>query len=152
MSQPPGSRDKSSPELDQNISDNIRRCCQLGYEHYDRADNKAALRHFYKAWTLLPKPQSQWQEAGWVLTAMGDCYFAKADFSNGIESLRSALHCPKAANNPFIHMRLGQCLFEAGQLQEARHHLQHALEHDGKSLLAQQDQKYLQLAEQSPVN
>jgi len=35
-------------------------------------DFKSALRLFYQAWLKVPKLQMQWDEAGWMLTAIGD--------------------------------------------------------------------------------
>jgi len=124
----------------------IRDLCAQGYERYDQADFKAALRLFYKAWTQLPKPQPDYAPSTWVLTAIGDCYFANSDYLNGIEALRSALHCPEGEQNPFIHLRLGQCYFALGQLKEAKTILKRALELGGETVFAKEDAKYLDFA------
>ena len=131
-----------SAALDSAIAEQARDLCQQGYAFYDQGDFKTALRRFYMAWTLLPKPQTQWQEAGWVLTALGDAYFAKGEYENGREALMSALHCPKTQGNPFIHLRLGQCLFELGELEEARRELKRTVEHKGEGLFDKEDPKY----------
>ena len=102
--------------MDQNLkktaqaapSAQIRELCYEGYQQFDQKQYKSALRKFYQAWTLLPKPQTQWPQATWVLTAIGDAYYAKGEFSNAIEALNSALHCPDGADNPLIHLRLAQ--------------------------------------------
>jgi tetratricopeptide (TPR) repeat protein len=133
--------------LDPTIADKILKLCQLGYELFDAGDIKTALRRFYSAWNLLPKPQTQWEQAGWVLTALGDAYFAKGDFSNGKESLLSALHCPKALGNPVIHLRLGQCLFELGETALAQQQLRLVRQYGGQQLIDKEEPKYHALSE-----
>jgi len=49
--------------LDTAIAANARKICQRGYLLFDQGDLKSALRQFYCAWTLLPKPQTQWEGA-----------------------------------------------------------------------------------------
>ncbi|HEB28036.1 MAG TPA: tetratricopeptide repeat protein [Porticoccus sp.] len=129
--------------LDKAIAEKARDLCQQGYQLFDQGDVKTALRRFYSAWTLIPKPQTQWQEAGWILTALGDAYFTKGDFDNGREALMSALHCPKALGNPVIHLRLGQCLFELDQPEQAAHQFNLVRDHGGTELFAKEDPKYL---------
>lgn len=129
--------------LDQDLTEKIRKLCQHGYQLFDDGDSKTALRRFYLAWTMLPKPQTQWEEAGWVLTALGDVYFSQKNFEQGIESLNSALHCPKAFGNPSIHLRLAKCLFEADRATEAQQQFQLVIEHGGENELTQEDPKYI---------
>ena len=132
--------------LDKTLSQQIRQLCQQGYERYDQGDYKAALRAFYRAWTQLPKPQTDYLEAGWVLAALGDTYFIKGDYPLGEEALRSALHCPDTNGNPFVHLRLGQCLYELDQQTQAKQQFCLALHHGGESLLSKTEQKYQQCA------
>ena len=121
----------------------LRKHCAVGYQHYDKGDYKTAIRNFYSAWTLIPKPQTQWQESGWVLTALGDAYFKKADYQNSCEALNSALHCPDCEGNPFVHLRLGQSYYELNKLSLAKQHFQRVLDQQGEALFEQQDIKYL---------
>ena len=134
--------DPTPAKLAEDISQQVREICAKGYKLFDAGDLPQAIRQFYSAWTKLPKPQTQWQEAGWVLTALGDAYFAKGDYKNGKEALLSALHCPEAKGNPIIHLRLGQCLYELGELPAAAE--QFSLVHDqaGDNLFASEDPKY----------
>ena len=143
------STDAANPAatLDKEIEQSVRELCAEGYSAYDNGDTKTALRQFYRAWTLLPKPQSQWEAAGWVLTAIGDTYFAQRNWSSGIEALRSATHCPGARGNPFIHLRLGQCLYESGELDLARNEFLRVKDHGGGELLTKEDNKYRELLE-----
>jgi tetratricopeptide (TPR) repeat protein len=134
--------------LDKPIADKTLELCQLGYKQFDQGEFKTALRHFYSAWTLLPKPQSQWEQAGWILTALGDAYFAKGEYDNASEALRSALHCPKALGNPIIHLRLGQCLYELNDSSSALQQFELVCSHGGEDLFQQELPKYYQFLSQ----
>ncbi len=128
----------------------IKALCREGYRLYDEDDFKEALRLFYKAWTALPKPQTEHEQAGWVLTAIGDCYFKTEQWEQGRESLSSALHCPSMQGNPFIHLRLGQCLLELGNKEKACEHLEQAYLNGGSKLFQNETPKYLVAAMQGP--
>ncbi|TQV73450.1 tetratricopeptide repeat protein [Exilibacterium tricleocarpae] len=121
----------------------IKSLCAQGYEHYDTQDYKGALRVFYQAWLEVPKPQTDWIEAGWVLTAIGDTYFRLNQFHQAREALNSALHCPQAEGNPFIHLRLGQSLLEQGDIGNARRELHRAYNVGGTAIFEREPEKYL---------
>jgi len=127
------------------IESQLMSLCRQGYALHDSGDFKNALRKFYSAWALLPKPQTQWREATWVLTALGDAYYSKGDYDNGQRALTSALYCPEGMGNPVIHIRLGQCLSELGDNDAARAEFAKASEYGGETLLREQDLRYLAL-------
>jgi tetratricopeptide (TPR) repeat protein len=106
----------------------VRLLCRTGYAHYDAGDPARALRHFYRAWLLLPRPQHECRESGWILTAIGDAYHRLGDHRSSAEALRSALHCPGIRGNPFVHLRLGECCSALGLEAEAAEHLRIAAE------------------------
>jgi tetratricopeptide (TPR) repeat protein len=128
----------TNPELTRKI----RQLCATGYQHYDAGDYKAALRLFYQAWLLLPKPQTDCVEAGWVLTAIGDSYFRSGQYQPGREALQSALCCPQMSQAPFIHLRLGQCLWELGLHDSARTALLCAYDIARMDIFSAEDRKY----------
>ncbi|MDO3382522.1 tetratricopeptide repeat protein [Gilvimarinus algae] len=121
----------------------VRRLCADGYRLYDSGNYRLALRSFYQAWLLIPKPQTEYVEAGWVLTAIGDAYFRLGQFEPGCESLVSALCCPQAEQSPFLQLRLGQCLWQLGRAPEARKYLFHAYQ-ASPDLLDSEPSCYLQ--------
>lgn len=139
---------EATPALDETLIKKVKVLCAEGYRLYDSSDHKEALRLFYKAWTALPKPQTEYEEAGWVLTAIGDCYFQTGQWEQGRESLSSALLCPNMKSNPFIHLRLGQCLYELDQLEKACQHLEQAYLNGGSKLFQNETPKYLVAAMQ----
>lgn len=116
-------------------SNKVRALCFEGYQLFDQKQHKSALRKFYQAWTLLPKPQTQWQEATWVLTAIGDAYHAKGEYNNAIEALSSALHCPDGTDNPLIHLRLAQCYQQLGDDDAAKVEFISAAQSGGKQFI-----------------
>ena len=129
-------------DLDTATTHRIRTLCQEGYDAYDKAAYREALRSFYQAWLTIPKPQSNFEAAGWVLSAIGDSYFRLELFDQAIESLESALHCPKALGNPFIHLRLGQCYLDIGTTDLARKQFQKTKDNGGHALIAQLEKRY----------
>lgn len=134
--------------LDILLTKKIKVLCAEGYRLYDLGEYKDALRLFYKAWTTVPKPQNTYREAGWVLTAIGDCYFRTGQWDQGRESLTTALQCPHMMGNPFIHLRLGQCLYEMGRMESANEHLEQAYMNGGSKLFQNEAPKYLVMAMQ----
>jgi tetratricopeptide (TPR) repeat protein len=137
------------PELDEKTEAKIRVLCAKGYDEVDQGNVKEGRRYFYQAWTQLPKPQTDYFESGLVLAAIGDSYFATNDYSQGIESLTSALHCPRMHENAFIHMRLGQCYWETDNMEKARQHLATAYNIGGRKPFEQEAPKYLVTAMES---
>ena len=126
----------------------VRDLCREGYASYDAGDYRQAIRHFFAAWTRLPKPQTQWEEAGWVLTALGDAYFAKGSYEQAREAMESALHCPGTAGNPFIYLRLSQALYELGQREQAREAARQAPADKLAELMAVEPPQYQWLIEE----
>lgn len=133
-------------QLDGKITDKaaeIKQICSDGYDYYDSGDFERALRLFYKAWLMIPSPQSDFLEAGWVLTAIGDAYFKLHKYEQSITALESCLHCPGINGNPFVHLRLGQSLIESGEIIKARKELLKAYQTSGKSVFENEPIKYL---------
>jgi len=129
------------------LSKRVHELCKEGYSAYDKSLYKEAIRHFFRAWTLIPKPQHQYPEAGWVLTALGDAYFRKGDNTLAIESLSSAIHCANIGENPFIQLRLGQAYYESNEMDKARQHFQLTIDYGGNKLFEAEEAKYLELLE-----
>ncbi len=126
------------------LTQQVRQLCADGYRLYDSGDYRLALRAFYQAWLLIPKPQTDYTEAGWVLTAIGDTYFRLGQYETGSESLQSALCCPEADKSAFLQLRLGQCLWQLARQPEARKFLFHAYKMAGDSILDSEEPCYRQ--------
>lgn len=113
-------------ELDDAIHERIQTLCAEGDELAKKANYPAALKKYWAAWDLLPEPQTDWEAATWILGAVGDANFLGGDYVAGRDNLSMAMHCPDAIENPFLHLRLGQCQFELGNLDRAADELARA--------------------------
>jgi len=130
------------PSLPDDTRDRIRILCADGDELADDEDYPAALAKFWSAWDLLPEPQTEWNAATWILSAIGDVNFLSGDFAAGRDNLAKAMQSPNALGNPFLHLRLGQCNFELGQLDRAADELTRAYMGDGTDIFNDEDPKY----------
>ena len=102
-----------------------------------------AIEKYQAAWDLLPAPQNRWPTATWILVSVGDAYFGLKKYDTGSEILLDALDYPDGEANPFLYLRLGQCLLENGQLNDAADALEEAFRRGGESLFEDEDPKYL---------
>lgn len=129
------------PELDDPTHERIQALCAEGDALAKKEDYPAALKKYWAAWDLLPQPQTDWEAATWILAAIGDANFLGGDFVAGRDNLTMAMHCPDAVGNPFLHLRLGQCQFELGNLDRAADELARAYMGGGAEIF-DEDEKY----------
>ena len=74
--------------------------------------------------------------------AIGDANFESRNYEHAKAALSDAMHCPGAIGDPFIHLRLGQCQFELGNLPRANDELARAYMGGGKEIFDAEDPKY----------
>jgi hypothetical protein len=86
--------------------------------------------------------QQDWNAATWILAAIGDANFLGGDYVAGRDNLSMAMHCPKALGNPFLHLRLGQCQFELGDLDRAADELARAYMAAGRDIFREADKYF----------
>lgn len=113
-------------ELPDKVHDHIKALSKLGDALAEKGNYPEALEQYWAAWDLLPEPQTDWQAATWLLAAIGDANFLGEDYTAGVDNLSTAMHCPDAIGNPFLHLRLGQCHFELGNFDRAADELARA--------------------------
>jgi hypothetical protein len=132
------------PDLPPRIQERIEQLCDAGEAFMIDGDFDLAASRFYEAWQLLPEPRETWSCAIAILASIGDAHFYRRDFAECkkwfMQILRDAGGSP---DNPFIRLRLGQCLFELGDEQEAANWLAGAYLLEGCKLFAEDDPKYL---------
>ncbi len=131
-------------QLNSKQTEKIKLHCARAYEVYDSGDFSGALRLFYQAWLLVPKPQTDYQESGWILTGIGDTYFQLGKYPQACEALNSALHCPGTDNNPFILMRIGQAHYDHQEKPLARKFLLKAYRQGGTEIFKKESKVYLE--------
>jgi len=129
-------------ELDDALYEKIQELCAEGDFFASSGGFPAALGNYWQAWDLLPEPKTQWNAATWILAAVGDANFLGGDCEAGRDNLSMAMHCPEAIGNPFLHLRLGQCQFELGNLDSAANELARAYMAAGVDVFKAEDPKY----------
>lgn len=102
-----------------------------------------AILLYWDAWDLLPEPKQDWSAALWLLTAIGDANFLNKDYVACRDNLSFAMRVPGAVGNPFLHLRLGQCQFELGNMDRAADELARAYIPEGRGIFNHDDPKYL---------
>jgi tetratricopeptide (TPR) repeat protein len=129
--------------LSDELHEQIQRLCAEGDDLMDQARYEDAVACFSSAWELLPSPRTDWDAAIWILAAIADAHFQRGDFAAMRKPLMTAMQCDGAMTNPFLRLRLGQCLFELGELDEATNWLAGAFLQEGIKVFAADDPKYL---------
>jgi len=99
-------------ELPDELHERIQRLCAEGNDLLDQERYEDAVARFSSAWELLPHPRTDWDAATWILAAIADAHFLRDDFAAMRQPLMTAMLCGGATGNPFLRLRLGQCLFE----------------------------------------
>jgi hypothetical protein len=130
-------------DLPDHVYQRIKALCTDGDDLADVDDFAAALDKYQEAWDLVPEPRTVWAAATWILAAMGEAHFLNGDYAAGRDDLAIAMHCPDAIGNPFLHLRLGQCQYELGNLDPAADELARAYMGDGLDVFEDEDAKYL---------
>lgn len=125
--------------------DQIRRLLDEGDDHIDEDRPKEALSCYRAAWGLLPEPRTDHPDAPNVLAAIGDVYFHQRNFTFALDAFMTAMKCTQGESigNPYLRMRLGQCLYEREEMKEASNWLAGAYLLEGVKLFAHDDPKYL---------
>ena len=129
-------------ELEDAVYERIQALCAEGDAFAKEANYSDALKNYWSAFDLLPEPKTGWDAATWILGAIGDANFLSGDFVAGRDNLSSAMHCPDALGNPFIHLRLGQCQFELGNLDRAADELARAYMGAGAEIFEDADKYF----------
>ncbi|MBA6313860.1 MULTISPECIES: hypothetical protein [Cellulophaga] len=130
--------------LDENLHLEIEKLSAQGDAFAETGNYSDALTAYWNAYDLVPEPKTDWEATTWIMVAIGDANFLGADFQAGVENLSNAMHCPNGIGNPFIHLRLGQCQFETGNLERAADELTRAYALEGEELFADDDPKYFE--------
>lgn len=130
-------------EIEDKIHEEIKSLSQSGDALAEAEDYTQALVQYWSAFDLIPEPKNEWEATTWVLAAIGDANFLSKDYQAGIDNLSNAMYCPNAIGNPFLHLRLGQCLFEMEFSDQAADELIRAYALEGEELFSEDDPKYL---------
>ena len=124
------------------IEDSIDELCNEGETYLDGGAFRLAYDRFDKALKLIPEPRKEQEITTWILGQLAEVYHQLQDFKAVKKALESAMECPGGTDNPFLQLRLGQAYYELGQMDDARPHLQIALDKEGQTIFGFDDPKY----------
>jgi tetratricopeptide (TPR) repeat protein len=130
-------------ELPEQLHEKILSSCAKGDALAEAGKRKEALVAFNEAWKLIPDPKNEWEASTWVLAAIGDTAYLDGDYANGRRALEYGMSCPGAIGDPFMHLRLGQIMFETNELERAADELMRAYMGAGPKIFSAKDPKYL---------
>lgn len=131
-------------ELDDAIHAEITRLCEEGDRLAGHAQYEAAVAEYNKAWKLVPEPKNIWEASTWILAAIADACFLMGKRKSARQALEYAMTCPGAIGNPFLHLRLGQVLFDADEKDAAADELMRAYMGAGAEIFEKDDPKYFE--------
>lgn len=124
------------------VFDKIEELCDKGEAYLDKEKYRPALKRFWKAFDLLPEPQTQYPAGTWLLVSIGDINFQVKNYLEGVKNLTKAKQFPEGEGNPFLHFRLAQCYFELEEQDAAFKEFKRAFDADGKAIFEDEDTKY----------
>ena len=134
-------------ELKQAIHDEICKFCDRGDQLADEEKFSEAIQEYKKARKLIPTPKSDWEAETWVATALGDARYFLQEYDEASKDFYDAIEGPGGEENPFINLRLGQCLYEIGDFESSQMHLLMAYRINGSSIFEDEPEKYFSAIE-----
>jgi hypothetical protein len=123
--------------------DEVERLFAEGEELADAEQDAEALIRFRAAWDLLPEPQDEQDPAIRILAAIADSHFHLGHWEKCQEAVQRAFRCGADVANSFLRLRLGQCLYELGDKQEAANWLVPVYLQEERESFNGDDPKYL---------
>lgn len=105
-----------------------------------------AVEAFTAALVKLPEPVEQWEAFVWLKASIGDALFFMQDYSRALSEFFEAANGPDGAQNAFVILRLGECLYEQ-ENSDALDYLCKAYFLEGVDIFRGQDKKYFSAVE-----
>jgi tetratricopeptide (TPR) repeat protein len=118
-----------------------------GERLFNSTEYAHAFKAFHAALDELPEPRQQWNAAGWLLVAMGECSYQMQKWKSALAPFQDAIICPGCLGNPWLHLRLGQVRLELGEERRAADELARAYMGGGREVFEGEDPKYFALVE-----
>lgn len=134
---------KKSKELSDADYDRIEVLSEEGNDLYEQEKIRPALRKYEKALEIVPEPKTDWEASTWLYTSIADCHFSLVELVDAKNNYYNALNCPDGLSNGYIHLSLGQVLFELEETQKSKDSLLRAYMLDGLEIFEDEDPKYL---------
>ncbi|MGI8789234.1 MAG: tetratricopeptide repeat protein [Pyrinomonadaceae bacterium] len=120
----------------------VEELAEEGNSLAEKSDFGGAIKKFEQALAIVPDPKNEQEASLWLYASIGDMYFLKDDFENSAENFYNALNCPDGQVNGFVHLRLGEDLFELEVKEKSLDHLLKAYMLEGSEIFAGENEKY----------
>lgn len=130
-------------ELDDNTHHQVTALSEEGDGFIENGNHIDAIKKYNLALDLLPTPKDQWEASTWLYVAIGDAFFFADNYQATYDYFMDALNCPDATDNPFIHLRIGQALYQLDHHDKAIDSLLKAYMLDGEEVFENEDDIYL---------
>jgi tetratricopeptide (TPR) repeat protein len=134
----------TSEELSPAIYNSIKVYSAKGDQLAAAKSYEEAISEYNKAWDLVPDPKNQWNASTWILAAIADAAFLGGYKTSAREALQYAMTCPDAVGNPFLHLRYGEVLLDAGEEDAAAEELMRAYMAEGDEIFSTEDPHYFE--------
>jgi len=135
--------ERTPNELPADTLKSIQDLCAQGDGLVSAGSYEDAIERYNAAFELVLEPKNNWNASTWILAAIGDACFLGGYRTSAREALEYAMTCPDAVGNPFLHLRLGQVLLDAGEDDRAADNLMRAYMGGGSEIFGSEDAKYL---------
>ena len=132
------------PTLSDTLYDTILTMSNHADSKLLRGECAQAAQMYMQALHLLPKPIEQWEAATWLSGRAVDALFKDRKYAEALTEMRQTMRMPGALENPFIRLRYGQLLFEAGDFAHAKQELLVAYTTEGATIFEEDNPKYLE--------
>lgn len=109
----------------------------LGQDQYARA-----LALYQQALGLIPEPVKAHRLAALTYANIGDACLLLKKHEEARRAFQDALQSAGGEGNAYVHLRLGQCAYELGDLGQAEAHLSRAHALKGEGIFEGEDEKY----------
>jgi tetratricopeptide (TPR) repeat protein len=130
------------PQLSDVLYNRLLEISKAADEKIGRGATHEGAQMYLEALDLLPKPIEQWEAATWLSGRAADALFLDRQYQAAFLELRRTIRLPGALGNPLIRLRLGQVLFEAGDVDSAKKELISAYMLAGKEIFEGEHPKY----------
>jgi hypothetical protein len=124
--------------------DDVDRLVAAGEQFAQAARHDEALPQFRAAWEAMPEPKDEHDAAVGVLAAIADCCFFLGQWDECHDAVQHAFRCGADLSNPFLRLRLGQSLYELGNVHESANWLVPVYLMEGCEPFENDDPKYLE--------
>ncbi|MET4084212.1 tetratricopeptide (TPR) repeat protein [Pedobacter sp. UYP30] len=130
----------------------IEKLSEEGNVFVDNDNFDAAILKFEAALKIVPAPKNSYEASLWLYASLGDMYFFKQEYTLAKENFYNALNCPDGQVTGFVHLRLGQVLFNLEEKHKALDELLRAYMLEGKEIFENEDGQYLKYLKSNVEN